>query len=69
MAAEEALRDLGVDLATGLSQTEAARRLQTYGPNVIEERSELVAQQLWPLALIAAASLTAAGWLFRNRLE
>jgi transposase len=29
---------------------------------------ELVAQQLWPLALIAVASLTAAGWLFRNRL-
>jgi len=30
--------------------------------------AELVAQQLWPLALIAIASLTAAGWLFRNRL-
>ena len=29
----------------------------------------LVAEQLWPLALIAAASLTAAGWLFRNRLS
>jgi len=28
----------------------------------------LVVHQLWPLALIAAASLTAAGWLFRNRL-
>jgi len=30
--------------------------------------AELVAEQLWPLALIAIASLTAAGWLFRNRL-
>jgi ABC-2 type transport system permease protein len=30
--------------------------------------AELVAQQLWPLALIAIASLAAAGWLFRNRL-
>lgn len=30
--------------------------------------AELVAQELWPLALIAIASLTAAGWLFRNRL-
>lgn len=29
----------------------------------------LVAQQLWPLALIAAASLGAAGWLFRNRMS
>jgi ABC-2 type transport system permease protein len=30
--------------------------------------AELVAQQLWPLALIAIASLSAAGWLFQNRL-
>jgi ABC-2 type transport system permease protein len=30
--------------------------------------AQLVAQQLWPLALIAIASLAAAGWLFRNRL-
>ena len=30
--------------------------------------AELVAQQLWPLALIAVASLTAAAWLFSNRL-
>jgi len=30
---------------------------------------ELVAQQLWPLALIALASLSAANWLFRNRLS
>jgi ABC-2 type transport system permease protein len=29
---------------------------------------DLVAQQLWPLALISLASLTAAGWLFRHRL-
>jgi ABC-2 type transport system permease protein len=35
--------------------------LQGMGP-------ELVAQQLWPLALIATASLTAAVWLFRNRM-
>jgi ABC-2 type transport system permease protein len=28
----------------------------------------LVVHQLWPLALIALASLSAAGWLFRNRL-
>lgn len=30
--------------------------------------ADLVAQQLWPLALISLASLTAAGWLFRHRL-
>ena len=30
--------------------------------------AELVIQQLWPLALIAFASLSAAGWLFRNRM-
>jgi ABC-2 type transport system permease protein len=30
--------------------------------------ADLVAQQLWPLALIALASLAAAGWLFRHRL-
>jgi ABC-2 type transport system permease protein len=28
----------------------------------------LVAHQLWPLALIAAVSLAAAGWLFRHRM-
>jgi len=28
---------------------------------------ELVAPQLWPMALIAAVSLAAAGWLFRHR--
>jgi len=31
--------------------------------------AELVVQQLWPLALIALASLSLAGWLFRNRLS
>jgi ABC-2 type transport system permease protein len=31
--------------------------------------ADLVAQQLWPLALIAACTLSAAGWLFRNRLS
>jgi ABC-2 type transport system permease protein len=30
--------------------------------------ASLVVHQLWPLALIALASLSAAGWLFRNRL-
>ena len=30
--------------------------------------AELVARELWPLALIASATLFAAGWLFRNRL-
>jgi len=30
--------------------------------------ADLVAQQLWPLALIAVISLSSAGWLFRNRL-
>jgi drug efflux transport system permease protein len=30
--------------------------------------AELVARQLWPLALIATATLTAASWLFRNRI-
>lgn len=29
----------------------------------------LVAQQLWPLGLIAGASLGTAGWLFRNRMS
>lgn len=32
-------------------------------------RTELVLQQLWPLALIALASLGAATWLFRNRMS
>ena len=27
-----------------------------------------LASQYWPMALIAAASLTAAGWLFRRRV-
>lgn len=30
--------------------------------------ADLIARQLWPLALIAVTSLSAAGWLFRNRL-
>jgi len=30
--------------------------------------AELIVHQLWPLVLIAIASLSAAGWLFRNRL-
>jgi ABC-2 type transport system permease protein len=30
--------------------------------------ADLVLRQLWPLALIAAASLAAAGWLFRHRM-
>jgi drug efflux transport system permease protein len=28
----------------------------------------LLAHQLWPLSLIALVSLSAANWLFRNRL-
>jgi len=31
--------------------------------------ADLVAQQLWPMALIALATLSAAGWLFRHRLS
>jgi ABC-2 type transport system permease protein len=31
--------------------------------------AELVARQLWPLALIAMVSLAAAGWLFRGRMD
>ena len=31
--------------------------------------AELVAQQLWPLALIAVATLASANWLFRHRLS
>jgi Ca2+-transporting ATPase len=34
---EEALADAGVDAATGLSQAEAARRLEEYGPNRFAE--------------------------------
>jgi ABC-2 type transport system permease protein len=30
--------------------------------------ASLIVHQLWPLALIALATLSAAGWLFRNRL-
>ena len=29
---------------------------------------DLLRHQFWPLALIAAATLGAAGWLFRHRL-
>jgi Cation transporter/ATPase, N-terminus len=33
LSIEEALREQGVDQATGLSQTEAARRQKQFGPN------------------------------------
>jgi ABC-2 type transport system permease protein len=31
--------------------------------------ADLVAQQLWPLALIAIATLASANWLFRHRIS
>ncbi len=37
---EETLRELQTDLQHGLSEEEARRRLQLYGPNTIEEREE-----------------------------
>ncbi len=31
--------------------------------------ADLVAQQLWPLALIAIATLASTNWLFRHRMS
>ncbi|WP_457638201.1 plasma-membrane proton-efflux P-type ATPase [Oceanithermus sp.] len=45
-APEEVARLLGADLEKGLSQEEARRRLEHYGPNAIPEKEETIWQRL-----------------------
>jgi H+-transporting ATPase len=40
MSVEEALKDLNTSLKTGLTEEEAKRRLEKYGPNEIPEKKK-----------------------------
>lgn len=41
LSVEECLSKLNVDEKTGLSQEEASKRQQNYGPNILEEKKKL----------------------------
>ena len=43
---EDILKQLNVDLKTGLSQSEAAARLDKYGPNALMDKEESFASKI-----------------------
>src|SRR3990170_3144456 len=68
------LKDLKTDSQRGLSQEEAKKRLETYGPNTIIEPTavsaiKLFMHQFWNLIIVVLLAAVALAWFIGSKID